>query len=146
MKSRLLILFGLLLLSANLGFAQQQASVEAFSPQGVVKKIRQVRVRFSEPMVPLGDPRSAVDPFEINCPEKGTGRWADSRNWAYDFERDLPAGVRATFTLRPDTRTLAGNALTGQRQFAFSTGGPAILASNPYEGSTTDEEQVFPRE
>ena len=145
MKSKLqpVIFLGLLFSSAHFSSAQQQARVELFSPQGVVKQIRQVRVRFSEPMVPLGDPRSAVEPFEISCPEKGRGRWVDSRNWSYDFERDLPAGIRATFTVRQDLRSLSGNALTGTRQFAFSTGGPAILMSNPYEGSTVEEEQIF---
>jgi len=51
--------------------------VAAFSPQGTVKAVRQVTARFSEPMVPLGDPREARDPFEVSCPEPGTARaWA----------------------------------------------------------------------
>jgi hypothetical protein len=54
--------------------------VAAFSPQGTVKGVRQVTARFSEPMVPLGDPREARDPFEVSCPEPGTARWADSRH------------------------------------------------------------------
>ena len=68
------------------------APVEIFSPQGEVKKVRQVMARFSEQMVPFGDPRE-LSPFEIKCPENGQARWADGRNWVYDFERDLPAGV-----------------------------------------------------
>ena len=51
-----------------------------FTPQGTVKAVRQVSVRFSEAMVPLGDPRGVTDPFEIACPEQGTARWVDSRN------------------------------------------------------------------
>ena len=50
-------------------------------------------------MVALGDPRLA-DPFDIDCAAKGHGRWADERNWIYDFDDDLPAGVRCTFKLR----------------------------------------------
>ena len=38
--------------------------VEAFSPKGVVKQVRQVRVRFSEQMVSFGD-SGVVPPFEI---------------------------------------------------------------------------------
>ena len=45
--------------------------------------------RFARPMVPFGDPRE-VDPFAIDCLEKGKGRWADMKNWVYDFEHDLP--------------------------------------------------------
>jgi hypothetical protein len=65
------------------------AQVTQFSPQATVKRVRQVSAVFSEAMVPLGDPRSA-DPFDIACPEAGTGRWVDTARWVYDFARDLP--------------------------------------------------------
>lgn len=123
---------------------QKPAQIEMFSPQKTVKQIRQVRARFSEAMVPLGDPREVVAPFEINCPEKGTARWADGRNWIYDFERDLPAGTRCEFKLKDGLKTLVGNFVTGQNAFSFSTGGPSILESDPYQGSEyVDEEQIF---
>ena len=115
-----------------------------FTPQGTVKRVRQVTARFSEPMVPLGDPRGAGDPFEITCPERGTPRWVDSRNWAYDFARDLPAGVQCTFRISPGLTSLAGKAIAGQQVYAFSTGGPAIRSSVPNEGNEwIDEEQAF---
>lgn len=117
------------------------ASVEVFSPQGEIKGVRQVTARFSAPMVPFGDPR-LVEPFDIDCAEKGSGRWADPRNWVYDFDRDLPAGVRCRFTLKVDLTTESGEAVTTQN-FEFSTGGPAILAQMPEEGAQIDEEQVF---
>ena len=119
-----------------------EPSVEFFSPQGEVKVVRQVNARFSEQMVPFGDPR-IVEPFDISCPEKGSGRWADGKNWVYDLERDLPAGVVCTFTVKADLKTLAGAAIEGSRKFTFTTGGPSILRSNPYEGGYIDEEQVF---
>jgi len=114
-----------------------------FTPQGTVKKVRQVTARFSEPMVPLGDPRLA-DPFEITCPEPGTARWVDSSNWAYDFAGDLPAGVQCTFRIVPGLTTLAGKPIGGHQVFTFSTGGPVIRASLPREGNEAiDEEQAF---
>ena len=114
-----------------------------FSPQGTVKNIRQVSVRFSEQMVPFGDPR-LLEPFDIKCHENGRGRWADSKNWIYDFDKDLPAGVICEFTVKPELNTLAGKPLTGQKQFSFSTGGPAIINSEPYQGSDRiDESQIF---
>src|SRR5512139_3208177 len=64
--------------------AGEEPQVEMFSPQGVVKGVRQVSVRFSEPMVPFGDPQGLMEPFDILCPEKGTSRWADGKNWIYD--------------------------------------------------------------
>ena len=75
------------------------ASVEQFTPQGAARQVRQVTARFTVPIVTLGDPR-LPDPFDVQCPAPGQGRWADPRNWVYDFDEDLPAGLRCTFTLR----------------------------------------------
>ena len=69
-----LLLASLLALAATAALAQP---VELFSPQGEVKGVRQVTARFAKPMVAFGDPR-LPDPFEIDCAEKGSGRWADS--------------------------------------------------------------------
>jgi alpha-2-macroglobulin len=119
-------------------------SVVHFSPQGTVKQVRQVTARFSEPMVPLGDPRDTTAPFVIDCPAKGAGRWIDSRNWSYDFEHDLPAGLRCSFKLRAGLKSLAGNAFSDLRAFDFDTGGPSIVDQRPWSGDTDiDEEQAF---
>ncbi len=124
--------------------AEDKPSVEMFSPQGTVKGVRQVSVRFSAQMAPFGDPRGIIEPFEIDCPEKGTGRWADSKNWVFDFERDLPAGVQCTFRLKSGLKTLSGKEIEGQKEFSFSTGGPSVKNSIPYGGSQNiDEEQIF---
>ena len=136
-------LLALVLLSVFVPAASAEPQVESFSPQGTVKGVRQVTARFSEPMVPFGDPRLG-EPFAIDCPEAGKGRWVDTRNFVYDFERELPAGVRCTFTLKPKLKTLDGKPLTGTQLFSFSTGGPAVRLSAPYDGaSDIDEEQIF---
>src|SRR4029434_3951019 len=96
----------ILLLESHTAWGQQFAVIEMFSPQGVVKSIRQVQVRFSEAVVPLGDPREVVTAFDVSCPEKGTGRWADGRNWVYDFDKDLPAGIRCEFKIKEGLKTL----------------------------------------
>jgi len=116
--------------------------VESFSPQGEVKDIRQVVARFSEPMVAFGDPRLA-SPFDVQCDAKGHGRWADARNWIHDFDNDLPAGLKCSFTPRAGLKSLAGNAVN-HTHFSFTTGGPAIRTSLPDEGTENiDEEQIF---
>ena len=100
--------------------------------------------RFSEPMVALGDPRDTTAPFEIDCPAKGAGRWIDSRNWSYDFENDLPAGLRCTFKLRAGLKSLAGTAFSDLSAFNFDTGGPSIVDQRPWSDSNDiDEEQAF---
>jgi len=123
--------------------AAEAARVEFFSPQGTVADIRQVSARFSLPMVALGDPRLA-DPFDIDCAAPGKGRWADGRNWVYDFDADLPAGVRCRFSPKKGLETLDGKAIAGTSAYEFNTGGPAIVASFPHEGwEVIDENQVF---
>jgi len=121
------------------------AGTEQFSPQGEVRGVRQASARFDVDMVPLGDPRLA-DPFNVDCqpgPAPGTGRWVDSRNWVYDFATDLPAGQRCEFSTRAGLKDLAGTALAPAR-FHFSTGGPAIVVSEPEEGNEAiHERQVF---
>lgn len=132
-----------LLVHGPVAEAQSVAQVELFSPQGAIKDVRQVAARFSHPMTALGDPRLA-DPFDIDCPAPGRGRWADGRNWVYDFDADLPAGVACSFTLKAGLTTLGGTLVEGRRLFRFDTGGPAIRASLPREGArAVDRNQIF---
>jgi len=148
MKNKAIANAALLLACAFAGFAAAAPQVDVFTPRGEAKGVRQVAVRFSEPMVAFGDLRLA-DPFAVRCEGdgarlKGRGRWADTRNWAYDFESDLPAGQRCTFTLKPELKSVSGAALAGEREFSFHTGGPAVMVSLPSEGhSAIDDEQWF---
>ena len=90
--------------------AGAEARIESFSPAGYTKDVSQVAVRFSEPMVTLGDPDRS-DPFAVRCAVPGTGRWIDERNWVYDFAHEVPGAERCWFTLRRGVTTLArGNA------------------------------------
>src|SRR5512139_2426394 len=83
MNKRLFCIFAMILFVVLPGISGAvEPAVEFFSPQGEVKGVRQVTARFSEQMVPFGDPR-LVEPFEITCPEKGRARWADGKNWIY---------------------------------------------------------------
>ena len=117
--------------------------VESFSPQGSQKDIRQVQVRFSDPMVRFGDSGRHA-PFTIQCAVGGQGHWIDPRQWVYDFSRDLPAGQRCSFGLRKGLRTLAGAIVTGSPVYAFDTGGPSVVDAVPADGSgNIDESQVF---
>src|SRR5262245_59222611 len=142
--TRSLVLIVSLLSLASPATSQPAAPrVSAFSPQGTVKGVRQAQAVFSAPMVAFGDLRRP-DPFEVECPEAGTGRWVDTSIWVYDFARDLPAGVRCSFKLRAGLTSLDGRTLSGATQFAFSTGGPALTSSQPSEGSDSiDEDQAF---
>ncbi len=122
--------------------AAQTAQVESFSPRGEVQNVRQVRARFSVPIVAFGS--AATEPFEIECTAGGSGRWIDTRNWVYDFEKDLQAGVACSFAIKENLKAFDGRQVVGERTFSFTTGGPSIVRSWPYEGNESiDEEQVF---
>ena len=101
-----------------------------FSPQGSVKRVRQVTARFPRPMVALGDPRAPLEPFAIACPAKATARWIDTRTWSYDFESDLPAGLRCRFTLAPGAQALDGTPLpSGRARTRAESGGSATMGA-----------------
>ena len=119
------------------------ATIASVSPQGEVAQVQQVTVKFSEAVVRFGDPR-LPDPMALACQgavPPGTGRWVNDRAWVYDFREALGPGVRCTLSTRPDWKPTA--ALTGATEFAFGTGGPAIVSTQPDAGAQIDEDQFF---
>ena len=68
--------------------------------------IARFTMRFSQPMVPLGDPRAAA-PVTVECAVNGTGRWVDQQTWVHDFATVLPGGTTCTFKARGDLKSLA---------------------------------------
>ena len=121
--------------------------IMSVSPEGTVKDVRQVRVSFSTDMVKFGDPRSTVDPLQVKCTGLGEiggkSRWADTKNWIYDFDKDLIAGVRCQLVVRPDLKSVSGESLKGNSLYEFSTGGPNVRSTQPWEGSQIVEDQIF---
>jgi len=137
------ILTGFAMCICHIAFASEKPEVITFSPQGVVREVRQVHTTFSDAMVPFGDLQNSTEPFDIQCNAKWTSRWLDSKNRVYDFDHDLPAGVQCEFKLKSELKTLEGKALEGQREFSFTTGSPTVTYSRPYEGSSIQETQAF---
>lgn len=136
MSSLLLSLFALALA------AEPAAQVRSFSPTGNAKDVRQVRVEFTRPIVRFGTARAPA-PIEGECLTGGEGRWIDSTNWVFDFKDGLSGGHRCSFRLRPDLRDVAGAIVSGQTEFSFNTGGPAIVRTFPETWNAIDEEQAF---
>ncbi|MEO8079754.1 MAG: MG2 domain-containing protein, partial [Caldimonas sp.] len=155
MHKRVGALLGLALAAA--AFGADAASIVAVGPQGEVAQVRQVTVRFSEAVVAFGDLR-LPDPFAVACagaPPPGSGRWTSDRVWVYDFREALPPGTRCTASLRAEWKPApgiaagspsapaSGGTVGGQKSFAFSTGGPAVVAVEPYASSEIEEDQHF---
>ena len=85
--------------------------------------IERFTARFSEAMVPLGDPRAA-GPFEVQCPVGGEGRWADQQTYVYEFANPLPGGTTCAFNLRSGLKSQRGVDVTGQQRFTVDFGRP----------------------
>lgn len=140
-------LAALTLLAASWGGAGA-ATIVGVSPEGEVARASQVVVRFDRAVVALGDLRAA-DPATLECRGiggiggiGGSGRWLDERRWAWDFAAPLPPGVQCTLALKKGWLPLDG-VMAGRSRFSFSTGGPAVLRSEPWDGATIEEEQHF---
>ncbi len=103
--------------------------------------INRYTLRFSEPMVPLGDPR-AKSPSKLTCSVKATGRWADQQTYVYEFERPLPGGLSCEIELEAGLKSARGITVEGTRTFNIDTGGPSTRAALP-EGGDIEEDQVF---
>ncbi|SAK87037.1 Alpha-2-macroglobulin-like protein [Caballeronia temeraria] len=139
-----------LIAAFGFGIAHHQADaarIASVSPQGKVAQVRQVVAKFDEPMIAFGDAAAAA-PGKVVCSgaqasaTAGSGRWIDAKTWAFDFEHDLPPGVRCALDLTDSLTSTAGNALSGPRHFAFQTGGPFVTRIMPSYGDI-EENQAF---
>lgn len=126
--------------------AAQALQISTLSPQGEVAQVRQVLARFDEPAVTFGDP-AAPAPLSLVCDDvaasRGSGRWLSDREWAFDFERDLPPGVACDLQARAGFTSPKGVALSGRNRFRFNTGGPFVQNIRPGPYAPIDEGQFF---
>ncbi len=131
---------------AATALSAQALTVVSFSPQGEVARIRQAVAKFDSAAVNFGDPKAPA-PFTVNCSDteagKGTGRWTSEREWVYDFQSDMPPGVRCTATVKSGFKSASGAALTGATSYAFNSGGPFVQSVRPGTYQEIDEEQFF---
>ncbi|WP_237172991.1 alpha-2-macroglobulin family protein [Paracandidimonas lactea] len=119
------------------------AQIARMVPQGEVAQVRQVELAFDADVVVFGQ-GSQPAPVLLDCGGgvAGSGRWLDARRWTYVFDTPPGPGVSCDVRIDPRFRTLAGEAVTGQTHFHFSTGGPVANIDRPY-GDTIAEDQVF---
>ncbi|RIX77389.1 alpha-2-macroglobulin family protein [Acidovorax cavernicola] len=130
-------------LAAGPGFALQ---ITSLTPQGEVARVRQVVAKFDQTAVNFGDPKAPA-PMTVSCSDaqagKGTGRWTDAKAWVYDFENDLPPGVRCSVTRVPTFKPAGGGEFTGPERYQFNSGGPFVRNYMPGTYARIDEQQMF---
>jgi len=143
MRLALLVPLGLALAAAGGDTVPQVTLATPGSASGGDGAISRFTLRFSEDMVPLGDPRAKA-PATDDCKVPGTGRWVDTRTWVLEFDAPLPGGKRCHVELRSGLVTARGVSVVGNGRFAIDTGGPsarAVLAGGTYDG--IEEDQLF---
>lgn len=143
MKSTHTILLGTALLVAT--FGAQALQISSLSPQGEVARVRQVVAKFDASAVNFGDPKAPA-PLALSCSDaqatRGNGRWTSDREWAFEFENDLPPGVSCTMQTRAGFKSPQGEELPA-RSYRFNTGGPFVQNVRPGTYARIDEEQYF---
>ena len=105
--------------------------------------ITRFTLRFSEDMVPLGDPRARA-PATNDCKLPSSGRWVDTRTWVLEFDKPLPGGLSCNVDLRENLTTARGVHVVGSGRFKIDTGGPsarAVLVGGTHDG--IEEDQIF---
>jgi alpha-2-macroglobulin len=141
------------MLAALVLFAAPIAAISSGAPQVVLATpgsagtnggaIERFTMRFSEAMVPLGDPR-ATPPATMKCSVGSTGRWVDPQTFVFDFQKALPGGISCTVDLTSKLASARGVAVAGAQTFTIDTGGPSARAVLPGGyGDDIEEEQVF---
>ncbi|MBY0455263.1 MAG: alpha-2-macroglobulin [Burkholderiaceae bacterium] len=124
----------------------QALQITSLSPQGEVARVRQVVAKFDAAVVHFGDPKAPA-PLTVQCTDaqasQGTGRWTSEREWVFDFERDLPPGMRCTVQAKNGFKSASGALLTGTNSYQFNSGGPFVQSVEPSPYIEIDEEQFF---
>ncbi|MFY7866204.1 alpha-2-macroglobulin family protein [Roseateles sp.] len=128
-----------------LAMPSAQATTLVLSPSGAVAEVRQILLKFSEPVVPAGKGQLPA-PADLSCEgvprPAGTGYWHNEREWRFDLQEPLGAGLKCKVQLKDDFQPI-GTAITGARQFAFSTGAAIVVNASPWPGSAIEEDQHF---
>ncbi|WP_210392652.1 alpha-2-macroglobulin family protein [Variovorax sp. PAMC 28711] len=131
--------------SALLTLPAHALQITSLTPQGEVARVRQIVAKFDQAAVNFGDPKAPA-PLAVSCTDaaaaKGTGRWTGEKQWVYDFENDLPPGVRCTVTRIASFKSGTGAEITGTERYQFNSGGPFVRNIQPSYGKI-DEQQSF---
>ncbi len=128
-----------LLVSIGNARAQETLSVASAQPTGELASLEQaaeIRVRFSEPMVPIGRlPDQVTAPFVAIRPAiAGTFRWAGPTLLVFtpDPKQPLPTATRYDVTIATTAAAVSGRTLPTAYTFNFTTPTVRLLSRDWY--------------
>ncbi|GMU57972.1 MAG: hypothetical protein AMXMBFR33_71180 [Candidatus Xenobia bacterium] len=99
------------------------------SPTGRTHAPNHVRLRFSKPMIRLG--QSDLPAVQIEPAVQGDWRWHDQQTLIFEPSSPLAHATRYRVTLRAGTRSLDGSLLKGDQSWEFLLEGPILLGLSP---------------
>jgi hypothetical protein len=147
-----LLTFVLLLLTAPALRAQNSLAVISAQPNGEIASLaeaNEIRIRFSEPMVPLGRiPDQVTAPFfSVRPAIRGSFRWAGPTILVFtpDPRAPLPFATRFDVTIASTATAYSGHRLERQYTFSFTTPTAHLLQTHWYRvGGRYDRKVVIP--
>jgi hypothetical protein len=142
MKAGIRIALVALLLAPTAVASDNSPQVVLATPGGAGGAIERFTIRFSQAMVPLGDPRAAA-PIAVTCSVNGEGRWVDQQTYVWEFANALPGGTTCEAKTRDGLKSASGYALADTRSFTLDAGGPTARAVLPGTREEIEEDQVF---
>jgi alpha-2-macroglobulin len=102
------------------------------TPQGEIRSESEIRVRFSEPMVPVAAVGTAASPVATITPAiAGTWRWIDTRVATFTATPRLPQATELTITVPAGTKAVSGATLMTDASDKLSTAPIAITSGYP---------------
>jgi hypothetical protein len=139
MRTRSGLVWLALLAAATSARAQTTLTVVAAQPAGETASLQEaaeVRVRFSEPMIPIGTlPEEVTAPFFSIAPAvRGTFRWAGPMLLIFtpDPARPLPKATQYDVTIAAGVKAVSGRALAQPYTFTFTTPTVRLLRTEWY--------------
>jgi uncharacterized protein YfaS (alpha-2-macroglobulin family) len=151
-RRRLLLTVLLSVLCAPPLLAQRAITIVSAGPNGEIGSLaeaNEIRIRFSEPMVPLGRiPDQVAAPFfSVRPAIKGSFRWAGTTILIFtpDPANPLPFATRYDVTIAADATSYDGRRLERPYTFSFTTPTVHLLQTNWYRtGGRYDQKVIIP--
>lgn len=118
--------------------------IEQISPAGEVDTLAQIRIRFTDPLVPvesLESPnrKAVLEKFEVFPDIPGQFRFLTPRMVGFQAERAIPKATRLRVTLKAGLADLEGHELTDDLAWSFTTEPIKITRLPGLEGSLGSE-------